>query len=126
MQIIKVDANCLVYEIPLTLRFDFVKRPATSFFGSIGMSSYIMKKEKYNYDYLLYNYPYQGKYDYTGNKSFFGILSFSAGMEKKLNDAFSILAEPSINIPLAGVGDGKVKLYSAGLQVGIKYHFRKK
>lgn len=126
VQIIKVDANCLVYEIPLTLRIDFLKSPATSFFGTIGMSSYIMKKEKYNYDYLLYNYPYQGKYDYTGNKSFFGLLSFSAGMEKKLNAAFSLMAEPSINIPLAGVGDGKVKLYTAGLQLGIKYHFRKK
>ena len=124
VQIVGVDANCLVYEIPVTVRFNILQNTKISLYSSAGLSSYLMKKESYDYDYIRYNTPYENYYDYTGNKSLFGVLSLSAGVEKPLNSRFSLLAEPFINIPLSGVGEGKVKLYSFGLQTGVKYKFR--
>lgn len=126
VDIIKVDANCLVYEIPLTVRYDFLRKQSMRLYSTAGLSSYLMKKEKYVYDFLYNSYPYQGKYDYTGNKSLFAVLSLSAGIEKNISSRISLLAEPIVNIPMGGVGEGKVKLYSTSLQLGVKYNFRKK
>jgi hypothetical protein len=121
VDITKVNANCLVFEIPITIRYNFLQKPTVNYYITAGVSSFIMKKEDYNYYYLWNNYPTTDAYSYTGNKNLFSILSFSAGIEKKLSTQLSLQAEPSINIPIAGVGEGSVKLYSAGIQVGIKY-----
>ncbi len=122
VQIVKVDASCLVYDIPLTLRYNFIQKPTTDYFATAGFSSYIMKKEDYVYDYTYNNMPHHSSWTYTGNKHFFSVFNISVGIEKKLSPYFSLLAEPYVGIPLSGVGDGSVKLYSAGLQVGLKYN----
>jgi hypothetical protein len=121
VQIIKVDASCLVYDIPLTLRYTILQKPTTSYFAMAGISSYIMKKEDYNYFYLRNNMPHESAKTYTGNRNIFSVFNLSAGIEKKLSPNFYIQAIPSVSIPLSGVGDGSVKLYSTALQVGIKY-----
>ncbi|WP_301921747.1 outer membrane beta-barrel protein [Ferruginibacter sp.] len=118
----KVEASCLVYDIPLTIRYNFLQKPATVYFASAGLSSFIMKKEAYNCYFPLNNMPFDSLYNYTGNKNFFSVFNLSFGIEKKLSPDFSILAEPSISIPLSGVGEGNVKLYSAALQFSIKYN----
>jgi len=74
-----------------------------------------------NYYYTYNNNYYEKARSYTGNKNLFSVLSISAGIEKKLGPRFSFLAEPYLSFPLAGVGEGSVKLYSAGLQIGLKY-----
>ena len=122
VQIVKVNASCLVYDIPLTVRYNIIQKPTIDYFATAGFSSYIMKKEDYVYDYTYNNMPYHSSWTYTGNKHFFSVFNISVGIEKKLSPYFSLLAEPYVGIPLSGVGDGNVKLYSAGLQVGLKYN----
>lgn len=117
----KVDAECMVYEIPITVRYNFLQKASVSFYSTIGASSYLMKTEDYNYYYLRYNMPAEKYYSYTGNKHLFSTLSLSAGIEKKIFANFSLQAEPSVSLPLAGVGDGKVKLYSTAIMLGLKY-----
>ncbi len=117
----KVDASCLIYDIPVTLRYNFVQKSALIFYGTAGVSSFIMKKEDYRYHYNYNNYYYISDKSYTGNKNLFSMLIISAGLEKKLGAQFSFLAEPYLSFPLSGVGEGSVKLYSAGLQIGLKY-----
>lgn len=117
----KVDASCLVYDIPVTIRYNFVQKSSLIFYGTAGLSSYIMKKEDYNYHYTYNNNYYEKAKSYTGNKNIFSMFSISTGIEKKLAPQFSFLAEPYLSFPLSGVGEGSVKLYSAGLQIGIKY-----
>lgn len=127
VEIKKVDANCLVYEIPLALRYDVLQKNKFNLYTTAGISSFIMKKEDYQYDYIRDNTFYQRGWTYTGNKNFFSVVSISAGVETMLRNGFSLLAEPSVSVPVSGVGDGKVKLYSMGLQVGLKYQpFKKK
>jgi hypothetical protein len=126
VKILKVAASCLVYDIPIILRYNFIQRPTTTFYTTAGISSFIMKQEDYIYHYNDYsNYHVKSK-TYTGNKNLFAVFDLSAGIEKKINSQFSILAEPSIGIPLGGVGEGSVKLYSTALQLGLKYNPLKK
>lgn len=126
VEIVKVTASCLVYDIPLTLRYNIMQKPATTYFTTVGISSFIMKKEDYNYRYYRNNVYYETPWTYTGNKNLFAVFNFSVGVEKKLSPNFSIQAEPSVSIPISGVGDGRVKLYSTALQLSIKYQRHKK
>lgn len=121
----KVDADCRVYEIPLSLSYNFGHSSKQNWFASAGISSYLMKKETYNYYY---------KYTATGptetreftpkdkNNNYFSVLTFSGGYQKNIGKSLSIMVEPYFKIPLSGVGFGKVKLNSGGLlfSVGIK------
>jgi Outer membrane protein beta-barrel domain len=121
VKIITVDANCMVYEVPITLQYNWLIKPKTNYYASIGLSSYIMKKEKYSYtferNYMQYTYPYE----YTKNSHLLSSLQFSFGIEKQIAHKLYLQAAPTFNIPLQGVGDGSVKIFTTSLQVGIKY-----
>ncbi len=122
VEIISVDANCLVYEIPIVFRYNFIQRPTTSYYSSVGISSYVMKKEDYNYKFKAYYTTLEYPYAYTGNKHLFSNMQFSLGAEKTITKRVAIQIEPAVSIPLSGVGEGGVRLFSASLQLGLRYH----
>ena len=112
-----IDANCKVYEVPLIINYNFAQTSTHFWFVSAGISSYFMKKEKYYYtpkDPSI-QYPYDSYTVNNKNKHYFSSARLSAGYERKLNNTISVIAEPYLNLPLAGVGYGKVKLYSTGI-----------
>ena len=121
IKIISVNANCLVYEIPLSLRYNISDKSSILYYTTIGLSSYLMKNEHYGIYRTIYNNPDDYDTAFIGNKHLFSTLTFSAGVEKKISKSFSLLIEPLISIPLKGVGQGKVKLYSTAIMLGIKY-----
>jgi len=113
----KVDADCKVYEIPLTLAYRFGKSQKHTWFGAAGLSTYLMKEEDYDY---LYKYPNNTTYThrtsyYSENKNLFSVVSLSGGYTRTLSSTFSLSAEPYLKIPLTGVGNGNVQLNSAGV-----------
>jgi hypothetical protein len=122
----KVDALCKIYEIPVSVRYTFLQKKSLNYYATVGVASYIMKNEDYNYFYIKYNSLQTRFYNYTGNTHLFSNTIFSVGMEKKLNPNFALQVEPYCTIPLKGVGEGSVKLYSTALQVGLKYRPFKK
>ncbi len=117
----KVDANCRVYEIPLILGYTFSETAKNKWFTSAGLSSVIMKRE--TYDYYYKNQAGQNvKRSYTfnnENKHFFSSLRLSAGLQRNISNRISFTAEPYVNIPVSGIGYGKVKLNSAGILLSI-------
>ena len=95
--LVQIDANCKVYEIPLTLSYSFAQSKKHNWFGSAGLSSYIMKEETYDY---LYKYPSGATYSHryymsNENKHFLSVLSLSGGYTRKLNNRFSIFPRVS-------------------------------
>jgi hypothetical protein len=117
-----VNANCTVYEIPVKADYHFARIKNHNWFISTGLSSYLMKKENYDYYYKTVSGEIYEK-DWTvnnKNKHFFSVLSFSGGYEYFFNKQFSFAAEPYINLPLKGVGVGKVKLNSGGILFTLK------
>jgi hypothetical protein len=116
-----IEANCKVYEIPVSVIYNFTPGKMLGVFASAGLSSYIMEREDYRYFYERYGTPHQADQTYTGNKHLFSVLRLSAGIEKKISNGFSIIVSPGIAVPLTGVGDGEVKLYSADITIGLRF-----
>jgi len=120
----QIDADCKVYEVPLTVSYNFGFLKKHNWFASAGLSSYIMKKEKYKYEYI---YPSGASYSYTHtvnneNKHYFSILTLSGGYTRKISNRLSLTAEPYVKIPLTGIGYGNVKLNSAGLLFSASFN----
>ncbi len=124
-----VNADCNVIEVPLILNYKFSQHSKQVWFASAGLSSYFMKKERYNYQSKIAPGQYQVKSltIKNQNKHYLSSLRISAGYEKNLNKTISLSAEPYLNLPLSGVGFGKVKLSSAGLlfSVSVKPFIKK-
>jgi hypothetical protein len=127
----KIEADCQVYEIPVLLSYKFGKGNKRNFFASAGLSTYLMKEEKYEYYYKTTPTGPTLSRSYTlnnVNKHFFAGLTLSGGYTKDLSRHVSITAEPYIKLPLSGVGYGKVELNSAGVSfsMNVKPFIRKK
>lgn len=125
VQIIDMDGNCNMFEIPVNVRYNFSYKKSGVFFATAGLSSYLMKKENYAYSAEAYGNYYDGKKSYSNSgNNWLSILNVSAGYEYKLGKIGSLRAEPYIKLPLKGVGIGNLPISSVGLNVGITHHFR--
>ena len=117
-----IEADCKVYAVPVIVDYNFSENSKSLWFGGVGLASYFMKKEVY--DYTSKSPSGQSSYRTYSiedkNKHYFSIVRFSAGYEKKLSDRISFISEPYLAVPLAGVGYGKVKLYSSGILLTLK------
>lgn len=128
LKFVGADANCRVIEIPVKLSYDFAVKNRSNWFAGAGLSSYIMKREDYLYEFKTntsssYYHSYETKNE---NKHYFSILNLSAGYSYQLSNTISISAEPYLEVPLTGIGAGKVHLNSGGIlfTVGVN-PFRK-
>ncbi|HEY9361790.1 MAG TPA: hypothetical protein VIQ00_00910 [Chitinophagaceae bacterium] len=112
----RVDADCLVFELPLFMNYTFKETGKHALMASAGISSYIMKSEKYDYLYK----DQSGQINYRGwtlknkNEHYFSVVTLAGGYQYKFNNRTSILIQPQIKIPLTGIGFGKIKLNDAG------------
>lgn len=126
----QIDASCKIYEIPLSLYYNFAPSKKHSWLAGAGLSSFLMKSETYDYQYKT---PAGQSYTYVKtinnqNKHYFSVLTLSGGYQHKLNNRVALTAEPYVKLPLGGVGLGKVKLNSTGILVtaSIKPFAKKK
>ncbi|CAN5235138.1 hypothetical protein BH20BAC1_BH20BAC1_12580 [soil metagenome] len=119
-----IHANCIVHEIPLIVNYNFKNTGSSQWFGAAGISSYFMKKETYDYVSRTYSGQYQTKRYIikNENKHYFSSVRLSAGYVKHFNNKLFVIAEPYMNLPLSGVGYGKVNLSGGGilLSLGLK------
>ena len=114
-----VSGYCSMYEIPLNARFNFNEKNNHLWFASAGISSYLMKKEYYNYAYI-YNGSYRNRdYTYKTEKDWAAVMNISAGYEIKAGTKNYLRFEPYYKIPLKGVGTGSLPLSSAGVNIAF-------
>ena len=112
-----IDADCKILEIPISVSYRFGQKNKHSWFGNVGLSSFIMKSEAYNYNYKMpsgQTYTYNHKIS-NENKHYFSVLTLSGGYNYQLSKRVSLQAEPYLKLPLSGVGLGKIKLNSSGV-----------
>jgi hypothetical protein len=119
--VVSVDGACKMFEIPFSVKYDISNTYKSNFFVTGGFSSYIMKKEEYEMVYQYgsgsrgtHYYPYE-----NSSKNFFAEIRLTGGYAIKLPQHFSLRIEPYLNIPVTGVGYGKLNLMSAGLNAGV-------
>lgn len=119
-----IDGVCKVLEIPLNVRYDIALGERSRWFATGGFSSYHMNAEKYKYYYIDPNDPSAEKWPGWNGKTGWYWLSHanvSAGYEYRISRKLSLLAEPSIRMPLKRVGYGKVNLITTGLWLSVRY-----
>ena len=119
----KVKGNCVMFDIPINVRYDLNVNGNHRYFLTTGLSTYLMKKENYHYYYSYTNGTpgYRARSYPSDEKHWLSVLNISAGFEKKLNSKFSMQAEPYLKIPLQGVGYGNIQLNSFGMYFSLKY-----
>lgn len=116
-----ISADCKVNEIPVIVNYTFSQSQRQAWFVSAGLSSYFMKRETYIYHSKSPSGAYWDKTYMISNenKHYLSSLRISAGYQKTINKTISLSAEPYLNLPLSGVGYGKVKLTSAGFLFSV-------
>jgi len=122
VKIRNIDADCYVVSVPISLRFNVTTGRSGKFYATTGLSTYLMKKETYDYYYYHNNDTLRhAKEVYGENRHFMSVLDLSLGYERKWSKHFSLMGEPYLKLPLQGIGEGKVDLYSFGFMLGLKW-----
>jgi hypothetical protein len=117
-----VNAVCKVIDIPINFRRYFESKKDHRFFTSAGLSSYLMLREDYSYDYNGSHPAWPSEWSLKNqNQHYLGILNFSIGYEKPLTNRLALGLEPYVKIPLTGIGAGEVKFLSFGANLAFKW-----
>jgi uncharacterized protein YdaU (DUF1376 family) len=117
-------AICEIIEIPLLISYQFRQGKKSNWAISAGPVTSIMKSEDYHYYYISNSgsIGYGAKYYTTNSVDWFSAFRISPSYEHLVGKRFSISAEPFLQLPLTGVGQGSVKLYSMGFLLGTSIY----
>lgn len=123
----EVYADCAILEIPVSIRYSFLQNKKQQFFGMLSAQTALMQRESYDYYYTRFGQPAKGYYTYRTNAlELFSGIGFSVGYERKISNHLHWQIAPYFNLPTSGIGEGAVKLRSAGVFTGFRYSFWKK
>lgn len=117
----RIDANCQVLEVPVTIAWRVAAVGRGNLSVVAGASSYFMKKEKYGF---LYKYPggasYTRNYEVNGEHNhFLSAAILAADYARPVGGRLLLSAQPYVEMPLKGVGEGRIRLKSAGILFSI-------
>ena len=121
-KISEVSGKCIMWDVPISVRYNFKSNERRELFSTIGLSSYFMKKEAYEYVYY-YNSSGTSSTHYRSYKNssqnLFSALQLTAGYTYKIANIGSLRIEPYLRIPVADMGVGKLPLMSTGIHIGL-------
>jgi hypothetical protein len=117
-----VNGACNMYELPLTLRYDFAHNEKTKFFINGGLSSYFMVKQTYINFFHSASRPVAFKtVDDEQMNYWFDVADLSFGLETEIGKGFSFQAEPFFRLPLKEMGMQNLKMNSYGFMLSFRY-----
>lgn len=117
-----LSGYCEMWDIPLNVRYNFTPEKRLQWFANTGLSTYIMRKQYYEYYYTRNNISGVRDWTYESQQNhWLSVLNISGGFEKRLKRPFTLQVEPFAKIPLAGVGFGKMKIATYGAYFILKY-----
>jgi hypothetical protein len=122
-----VEAENRFIEIPLTLKFDWFNKKQHSVFTTIGISSYLVNREKYEFDEDVAGVVNNKTVEFTTvTSNLFATCNFSFGYQFNFKKLGSLRLQPYINLPLKGLGKSQEHLVSKGINIGWIYNFNRK
>lgn len=119
-----VNADCRVLDIPVNISYAFLNRNKTKILLGTGISSYIMLRENYHFNY--YKVYKNTLVDYrvvNENQHWLSVVNVQASIEQQINSRLSISLQPFMKIPLKNIGFAGVKLQTLGLAVNLNWNF---
>ena len=117
-----VNGSSNMWELPLTLRYDFARNHKTKFFANAGLSSYFIMKQ--TNIYYFQNGQRAAAWKTSNNEQinyWFGMADISLGVETAVGKGFSFQMEPYFKIPLKTMGVENLKLQSYGFLISLRY-----
>jgi|GEM_PF-6651910 len=115
-----VSGDCRMIEIPLSLYYHFRGRRKGNWFAGAGVSSYLMQREGYSYNYVNTFSGDTEKFDTVyqrATRDWVSVLQLSGGYRMHLLRQLDLRLEPYVQLPLKPAGFGRLPLTSAGLRV---------
>ena len=126
IKIVAVNGKSRLYELPINMKYTIIPGKH-SLFTTAGISSYIMRSENYDYEYMQNNQP--GGHNYLSyaneTKNWFSVVNLSLGYNHKLGGNGNIRVEPYLKLPLNTLGVGNMPIMSSGLNVGFTKPLRR-
>ena len=126
IKIVAVNGKSRLYEWPVNIKYTII--PGNhSLFATAGLSSYLMRSENYDYEYVQNNQPAGHNYLSYKNetKNWFSVVNFSIGYTHKLGDIGSMRLEPYLKLPIKNLGVGNMPIMSTGLNIGFTKPLRR-
>lgn len=121
-KLLNVDGTCNMLEIPLNVRYNFSTSPRMKWFATAGLSTYLMSRENYTYQYEANWAVEDSSWNiHRPSQYWVSIVNLSAGFEQRLGRIGNLRLEPYIRIPLSGIGTGNLPIMSVGLNVGLTH-----
>ena len=118
--IVAVNGKSRLYEWPVNMKYTIIPGKH-SLFATTGLSSYFMRSENYDYEYVQNNQP--GGHNYLSykneTKNWFSVVNFSIGYTHKLGYIGNIRVEPYLKLPIKNIGVGNLPIMSTGLNIGF-------
>ena len=125
-KLMEINAVCNMLDIPLNIRYDIIANNKSRIFVSTGLTSYLMMKEKYHYDYEDNANTNIKRRDWSGKTGMYksSNLNLSVGFEKQVARSLTLQIEPFAKSPLKNIGFGKVPLITYGLMFSADYQLK--
>ena len=125
-----MDGKGNILQIQIEVSYYFKGYDKNSFFVNAGISSFIFNSEWYGFEYdpedLLQNPDaiVEITMEDIRRKNFHpaGIARLSAGYQRIMSPSMALEISPYLQIPLTGIGEGRVDLYTAGVQFAVKFN----
>jgi hypothetical protein len=106
--LINATGYCNMFEIPVNIKYDISTRKKHTWFATTGLSSYLMNKEYYQFEYIMNGWEGSGSAPYYHTtQDWFSVFNLSAGYELKTGNKTNIRIEPYFKATLNGVGTRK-------------------
>lgn len=118
MDLLSMNGASNIIQIPVKVKFNIHATKKGVLFSTAGISSYILIKEKNNYEFLLNGTRQQMEVIYKEPRRYLvAALDISTGYELPITNKKTLRIEPYLQIPLKGVGIGLLPVTSAGIHV---------
>ncbi len=116
--------KCTVIEIPVAVNYYFNDANENGWFTSLGATTYLMSSEWYDfiYDPAINRTDLKASWtDKMANNHLLGVGQVSFGYQHKFGKHTSLQISPYAKIPLTGIGNGAVNLFSTGLRLTARF-----
>jgi hypothetical protein len=124
--IIWIESEAKLLEIPITLKRDLFQKKKHSLFTTFGLSSYLVNKETVEYEEEIGGVFQNERVILDKNTSnIFSTFNLSLGYQYSLGKFGNIRLEPYFNIPIGVIGNSKSPVYSKGVFLGWTFDFHK-
>ena len=119
---LSVVADCRMIDIPINVGYQVYSQHRNKISLGTGLSSYIMLRENYTFNYATAN---SGPSNYNvpnSNKYFFGVLNLNATYDHQINSKVGIEVQPYYKLPITNIGYSQVRLQTTGVAVGLRWN----